>query len=153
MKPYLIMAVVAIAFVVGSDAVAQGMSSANYRIPSSVIASGGATMTSTNYTLTATVGEPVVGPSTGVNVKLNAGFIATLMSVIGTKGDVNRDGVIDATDVNILLKITGGLKNSDDLDVDFINGDVNPPTPDGLITLEDAVRLLRYVNGLYPGGL
>ena len=133
---------------------AQGMSSPNYRIPTCVVAAGGGGMASANYQLVATVGEPIVGASTGPNTILNAGFIATLVAIIGTRGDVNRDGVINSDDVKMILKVTAGIKSSGDSDFDYPNADVEPsPTSDGQITLRDAARVLRYINGLYPAGL
>jgi hypothetical protein len=78
----------------GGSAFAQGMSSANYSIPVSVINSGGGVASSANYTLTASIGEPIIGPTGGV-----------------------------AAGPPSVLRIAGGLKNSKDADVNFSASD------------------------------
>lgn len=149
-RALLTVSAVAASLLFGSGALAQGMSSTNYRIPSSVVNAGGGTMSSANYTLVASIGEPVIGPTESTNYDLNAGFLATMLASVGTRGDVNRDGVVNVTDVRLLLQITAGAKNSADANVDFPNADVNAATGDGKIDHRDAARLLRYINGLNP---
>lgn len=151
MKRVLILMVAASAgLLFGRSATAQGMSSANYKIPSSVVNSGGGTMSSANYTLIASIGEPVIGPTESAGYDLYAGFLAAYLNAIGMRGDVNRDGVINSADVRLLLQITGGLKNAADGDVDWQSGDVDAAVGDGKIDARDAARLLRYINGLNP---
>jgi acetamidase/formamidase len=127
-----------------------GMSSANYRIPTSVINSGGGTASSTNYTLIASIGEPVIGligTTPPDNYKLNAGFLATLIQVIGSPGDLNYDGLVDINDVKLALQIAAGLASGAYPGVNFPSGDVVPAVPDGKIDLRDADRILRFVRG------
>jgi hypothetical protein len=78
----------------GASAFAQGMSSANYSIPVSVINAGGGVASSANYTLTASIGEPIIGPTGGV-----------------------------AAAPGSVLRIAAGLKNSKDADVNFSASD------------------------------
>lgn len=58
------------------------------------------------------------------------------------KGDLNRDRLVDSTDVEIALKIAGGLETlGDRLTLGDINGD-------GKVNQIDAARILRKANGL-----
>ncbi|HEY3268305.1 MAG TPA: hypothetical protein VGM37_15405 [Armatimonadota bacterium] len=145
--------VAAAGFLAGAACHAQGMSSANYKIPTYVINSGGGVASSANYQLVASIGEPIIGPigtTPPDNYKVDAGFLATLVQVIGMPGDVNADGVVDVEDVKMLLKVSGGLTDSSAASVSFSNGNVNPTTPDCCIHLDDAVKVLRYLRGLQP---
>ena len=126
------------------------MSSANFRIPTSVINSGGGTASSTNYTLIASIGEPVIGligTAPTDNYRVNAGFLATLIQVIGSPGDLNYDGVVDFNDVKLALQIAAGLSSGAYPGVNFPKGDVVPSTPDGTIDLRDVDHILRFVTG------
>jgi Tol biopolymer transport system component len=60
------------------------------------------------------------------------------------KGDVNRDGSIDTTDVALALKIAAGLQSGEGYEA---TGDVNG---DGKVSLEDALKILRKVTGVAP---
>lgn len=126
-------------------ALAGPMESANYKMPASVVASGGGAASSANYQLEATIGEPAIGPTDSSNYDLYAGFLAALMAILPRAGDMNADGVVDTADVLLLLQITGGLKNA--ADGQPANGDV---TGNGRIDLDDAAKVLRYLNGLQP---
>ncbi len=54
---------------------AQPMTSANYRVSWDVVAGGGGTMSSTNYVVTDTVGQPTpIGQSSSTNYVLEGGF-------------------------------------------------------------------------------
>lgn len=78
------------------------------------------------------------------------------------KGDVNQNGVLDPVDVAYVLRMAAGLSfgASDSADPDpnpnktirdavLAAADVWPvPTPDGRITLEDALRVARAMNGI-----
>lgn len=145
MRTFRLAALVAVSALALGAAHAQGLSSANYRIPAYVINSGGGVMSSANYTLVASIGEPVVGDGTSANYKGSWGFLASLLASIGIRGDVNRDGVIDTADVAMLLRVSGGLLSSTDASVDFVNGDVNTTTGDGKINVLDASKVLRYI--------
>ena len=113
------------AFLVGSPADAQGMSSTNYSIPVAVINSGGGVMSSANYTLVASIGEPVIGLSTSA------------------RGDVNRDGLVNQADVQSVLRIASGGKRATDADVNFGEADADANTR---IELLDAETLLRRLG-------
>jgi len=126
-------------------AVAGPMESANYKIPASVVASGGGSSASAAYQMVATIGEPAIGPSESTSHDLYAGFMPALLAVLPIPGDVTGDGAVDTSDVLMLLRIAGGLTNATDGRPD--NGDV---TGNGAISLEDAAKVLRYLNGLQP---
>lgn len=49
-------------------------SSANYAIPWEVIGRGGNEMSSTNYGIKSTTGQPIIGPSTSGSYRLGAGY-------------------------------------------------------------------------------
>jgi hypothetical protein len=49
-------------------------SSANYAIPWEVIGRGGNEMSSTNYGIKSTTGQPIIGPSTSTGYRLGAGY-------------------------------------------------------------------------------
>lgn len=143
-------AMVLLASVISSARAQIGMSSANYRIPTSVINSGGGTASSTNYTLVASIGEPIIGligTAPTDNYRINAGFLATLIQVIGSPGDLNYDGVVDINDVKLALQISAGLANGAYPGVNFPNGDVVPVAGDGKIDLRDVDHILRFVTG------
>lgn len=64
-------------------------------------------------------------------------------------GDLNGDTVVDMEDVVLALEIAGGLTESDFFhiaDGDVAGGPEN--SPDGELSLLDAVRIARAVNGL-----
>jgi hypothetical protein len=145
MKTVWLAAVVAVSALVCGAAHAQGLSSANYSIPVYVINSGGGAMSSANYTLVASIGEPVIGDGASANYKGSWGFLAGLLATIGMRGDVNRDGLINAADVAMLLEISGGLLSGAAPTVDFPNGDVNASPGDGKIDVLDASKVLRYI--------
>jgi hypothetical protein len=143
-------AVILVVFSIATASAQIGMSSANYRIPTSVVNSGGGAASSTNYTLIASIGEPIIGligTNPPDNYKINAGFLATLIQVIGSPGDLNDDGVVDINDVKLALQISAGLANGAYPGVNFPNGDVVPAAPDGIMNLRDVDRILRFVTG------
>ncbi|HEY3413184.1 MAG TPA: hypothetical protein VGM51_09020 [Armatimonadota bacterium] len=81
-------------------------------------------------------------------------------AVPNVKGDVNQNGVLDPFDVAYVLRMAAGLSYGafDPADPNanltirnqvLASADVWPtPTPDGKITLEDAVRVARAMNGI-----
>ena len=76
---------------------------AQYQIDWYVIGAGGGTSTSSNYQLTGTIGQPIVGTSSSTNYILDAGFwvggaIAGGCSYI--VGDVNNNGAFNGIDVS-----------------------------------------------------
>lgn len=68
---------------------------------------------------------------------------------VGIPGDINGDGRITFADAALALKLAAGLLPANDPSVTFARGDVFPVgAPDGMITLEDALRILRAANSL-----
>jgi hypothetical protein len=120
MKLFSVASLAAVFAVAGGSAFAQGMSSANYSIPSSVINAGGGVASSANYVLTASIGEAIIGPTGGV--------LAAPPSV---------------------LRISGGLKNSQDADVNFGASDAKV---DGLVNILDAVTISKAITNGTLGG-
>jgi len=112
----------------GPAAYAQ-MSSANYNIPGAVINTGGGVMSSANYTLVASIGEPIVGLTTAIT------------------GDVNKDGFVNAGDVGTVLRISGGNKNSADSDVNFSAADADASTKIDLLDAEKLLKLIQSGTG------
>ena len=131
---------------------ADGSSSPNYQMPSYVFNSGGATIASANYQMIASIGEQMIGTTSSAGYRGDLGFLATLLSITGQRGDANHDGVINLVDVALLLKVSGNLSIAP-IRLDFPNSDVSPVPGDGKIDVRDAARLLRFLNGFYPGGL
>jgi hypothetical protein len=113
------------ALLAGQPANAQGMSSTNYSIPVAVINSGGGVMSSANYTLIASIGEPVIGASVSI------------------RGDVNRDGLVNSADVSTVMRIAEGAKRATDADVDFGQADTDA---NAKIDLLDALTLGRRLG-------
>jgi len=91
------------------------------------------------YVLTATSGSLTPADSAAFNVTLAA----------GANGDINGDGSLTTADAVMALQIAGGLLAGNEPGVNLAQGDVFPKgAPDGSITLEDALRILRAVDGL-----
>ncbi|WP_420627421.1 hypothetical protein [Candidatus Leptofilum sp.] len=81
-RKLLLFAMVLLLFSMGM-VVAQ--SSTNYRVPRSVISSGG-TADSANYTVTAAIGQPVTGIIDGSNYKGSIGFLLPAYDLISPPG-------------------------------------------------------------------
>lgn len=64
-------------------------------------------------------------------------------------GDINRSGSVTMEDVALALKVAAGLYGGSGPSVGVANGDVFPKgSPDGVVSLGDAVRILRAIEGL-----
>jgi hypothetical protein len=80
-----------------------GMTSQNYKIPSSVIAGGGGVMVSASYHINGTLGQPSPlldpsNPSHSANYKLYSGFWYTFSEAAVCECDLNHDGRCDMRD-------------------------------------------------------
>jgi hypothetical protein len=92
-----------------------------------------------NKTYTVVVSAPTVQA-------FSSSFYTGIPPVV--KGDVNGDGVFDAKDVKVALQIAAGLVTASHTAITA--GDLYKPgskTPDGKITLEDALFLSRVLAG------
>jgi hypothetical protein len=96
-----------LSFVLISTASAE-MSSASYRITSTVMSGGGGTMSSASYQLAGTLGQPSpLGSSSSASFAIEPGFWHTLLLIM--VGDVNGDGVLGLDDVIIALQVATGM--------------------------------------------
>jgi Dockerin type I domain len=121
-------------------AVAQ-MSSDSYRISRSVLSGGGSPMASSSYGTNFTLGQSSpLGSSSSDNFSLFSGFWNIVLHAIPLR-DVNGDGVVDLTDVILVLQVLVG----------FETGDVNlaaDANGDGVIGAADVIYILQYVSEL-----
>ena len=96
------------------------MSSSSYTITDDVFSSGGGTMSSANYSLQATLGQPSpIGTSNSSTYSNHAGFWHFLV----TLGDVNGDGAVNLTDVIRVLQVLSGQNGGQIYKAADINGD------------------------------
>ncbi len=86
---------------------ASGQSSADYSIPSDVLSGGGGTSSSTDYTISYSIGQPsVIGPSAATDYDVHAGFWARIPSELCIHhGDVTADGSVTAGDAQMAFNI------------------------------------------------
>lgn len=90
--------------------------------------------------------ELILGGSDGAPIDASVG--APLVISLHRPGDVNGDGVVGLGDVVMALQLAGGVQLGATDTPSVINGDVNPPgAHDGKVSIEDAVRILRFVSG------
>ncbi|GEM_PF-2812550 len=66
----------------------------------------------------------------------------------GVKGDVDKSTTVTNADVILALRVAAGMVSASDPSVSLNNGDVAPATLDGRLTILDAARILRSLNGL-----
>lgn len=66
----------------------------------------------------------------------------------GVKGDVDKSTTVTNADVVLALRVAAGIVSASDPTVSLNNGDVAPATVDGQLTILDAARILRSLNGL-----
>jgi hypothetical protein len=79
----------------------------------------------------------------GAETMPNRWTTAILLGNPPIAGDINSDGVIDAKDVKIALRLAGGLQDAATPDVSFSNGDENG---DGRVDMVDALRIGRLIG-------
>lgn len=114
------------------------MSSASYRITSSVISGGGSVVSSTNYHLMSTIGQSSpIGNSSSTNHRIDAGFWYTVL--LDTVGDVNGDGLVNLEDVIAALQAVTGQSSI----TIFKEADADG---DGKIGLSEALHILRKIS-------
>ena len=102
--PFKILFVICLCLGLATSGLAQ-MSSANYSIPSSVLAGGGGAMSSGNFQTISTAAQPspleVLGYTDSTNFYLYPGFWNTVAIVIpeACEGDFDEDGDVDGSDL------------------------------------------------------
>lgn len=119
------------------------MSSTSFRIPTSVMSSGGNTMSSANFSMLSTLGQPsALGSGSSTGYISYSGFLYTLLLTI-SMGDVNGDGSVNLKDVISALRVvTGQTVTSIYLEADADG--------DGHIGTAEAIMALRKLSG-YTG--
>ena len=95
-------------------------------------------MSSTNYRLVGTLGQPTpIGNSSSTNYGLDAGFWYTML--IDTVGDVNGDGTVNLEDVIAALQVVTGQSLGSVIKEADADGD-------GKIGLSEALHILRRLG-------
>jgi len=117
------------------------MSSTSYRISTTVISGGGNTMSSDNFSMISTLGQPtVLGQGSSTSYNNYPGFWYTLLLTIAV-GDVNGDGAVNLEDViKALQAVTGQTVESIYLEADADG--------DGRIGVAEAIMILRKLGGV-----
>jgi hypothetical protein len=108
-------------------------SAQTYQIDWYVIGAGGGTSTSSNYQLSGTIGQPIVGMSSSTNYTIDAGFWVGGTPAGGCSyidGDVNNNGAFNGIDVSYSVGyFKGGPVPPYSCDCNsstwFVAGDVN----------------------------
>ena len=106
------------------------MSSANYQITTTVVSGGGGPMASTSYGLNGTLGQPSplidpFDPPWSTSYDLLTGFWYTVGSTAGCPADLDFDGDVDGSDLEILAN-DPGLMSLADFALDFGREDCMP---------------------------
>ncbi|MCX6832233.1 MAG: dockerin type I repeat-containing protein [candidate division Zixibacteria bacterium] len=115
-----------------------------------VVASGGGQGTSTNMSLSGTVGQTVYGHGTGGSFKLSGGFWQNFTTVAACSqcGDANGDGETDISDVVFVIAyIFSGGAAPGECNTPHGLGDANGS---GDVDISDVVYLIAYI---FSGGL
>ena len=117
------------------------MSSTSFRISTTAMSSGGNTMSSDNFSMMSTLGQPSPhGNAASAGFNIDAGFWYTLLLTIAV-GDVNGDGVVDLKDVISTLQVMIGQT------VDSIVKEADADG-DGRIGVAEAIMILRRLGDL-----
>jgi len=118
-----------------------GMSSTSYRISTSVISGGGNTMSSDNFTMVSTLGQPSsLGSGTSNSYRIDAGYWYTILLTLAV-GDVNGDGIVNLKDVIATLQVVTGQT----VESIYLEADADE---DGRIGVAESIMILRKLGGL-----
>ncbi len=126
MQPIAIVAIVMAFMLLSPVQAAAEMSSANYRITTSVISGGGGPMSSANYRLNGTIGQPSplidsADPPYSQSFDLLTGFWYTVglePLLSNCPADFQPDGAVDENDLSTLAGLFGNLSAPVDADGD-----------------------------------
>jgi hypothetical protein len=116
-----------------------------------VISSGGTKGASTNFQLSGTVGQTVVGVGSSTNFRLSHGFWQefgppSCCNGDGIRGDVDMGGSMNVADVTYLVAYLKGLGPAPPCTEEAnANGDVNES-----VNVTDVTYLVAYLKGLGP---
>lgn len=136
---------------IASVAVAQ-----NYQIDRYVIASGGGSSSSGNYSVDGTIGQPIVGKASSEDYIIDAGFWVGVGVPSGcdyVPGDANGDGNVMGNDVTYSVRYFKGLgsppPDSCPYDGDWLysGGDANGNC---VYAGSDVTYLVAYFKGINP---
>ena len=117
------------------------MSSTSYRISTTVISGGGNTMSSDNFSMISTLGQPtVLGKGSSASYNSYPGFWYTFLLTIAV-GDVNGDGAVNLEDVIMTLQIVTGQT----VESIYLEADADG---DGRIGVAEAIMILRKLGGV-----
>ncbi|MGH7132359.1 MAG: GC-type dockerin domain-anchored protein [Phycisphaerales bacterium] len=113
-------------------------------VPQYVIAGGGGTSSGGGYSVSGTIGQPVVGISVNGSTSVNSGFWGSvsiacgLADVASLGGQIGADGALTVDDIVVYL----AQFFANNLSVADIAGLGGSATPDGQITADDLVLFL-----------
>jgi hypothetical protein len=92
---------------------------------------------------------PALLAGTKDGTPLDASPGVPLPVILTLQGDADGSGVVDMADVQMVLTAAAGLP-AGAIPPFMENADVWPSAPDGVLTLEDANRIARFIAGLEP---
>lgn len=116
-----------------------------------VVSSGGGSSSSASFRLSSTIGQTAAGPISSASYKINQGFwqaFGGTSCCIGTRGNVNTIGIVDLSDLSMLIA--------------YLIYTPRPtlPCPDaanvnavGIIDLSDLSLLIAYLTSSPPPAL
>ena len=117
------------------------MSSTSYRISTAVMSSGGNTMSSDNFSMVSTLGQPtVLGNGSSFSYRSYPGFLYTLLFAT-LVGDMNGDGIVNLGDMITALQVVTGQAPETIMKEADADGD-------GKIGLSEALHILRKLGGI-----
>ncbi len=124
----------ALALFVAISGVALAASSANYRLPLTVLSSAGGEKASTSYRVVNTVGQPAAGALTSTNYKLQASFLGAI-DLSNTPPIATDDSYSITVDTTLDIGAPGVLENDNDPDGDPLTAVKDSDPSNGTVTL------------------
>ena len=124
----------ALALFMALSGVALAASSANYRLPLTVLSSAGGEKASTSYRVVNTVGQPAAGSLTSTNYKLQASFLGAI-DLSNTPPIATNDSYSITVDTTLDIGAPGVLGNDSDPDSDPLVVDSHTQPANGSTTV------------------
>ena len=139
-KKIILIVLLAVVCCLAGTGAALAMSSLNYDLPWTVLATGGGDRSSASYVLGDTLGQSsAIGPSQSTNYQLGSGYWYGISVTECIPGDANMDGAVNVLDLVKVKRIILGL------DPPTCGADANQ---DGNIDVLDLVTIKRIILGL-----